>query len=135
MAIAVAVGSSMCACSLSGPGNSPSDLVGRRYVSTSVEGRAIPGGGPLELSFPARERLAASAGCNRFTGTAELSGGVVRTGVLASTRMACPPPREGADAWLRELFSASPRWSSDGDVLTLTTSFVTVTLTDRAAGR
>ncbi|WP_455901971.1 META domain-containing protein [Rhodococcus gordoniae] len=128
----LALGAVLSGC---GIGGSPSDPIGRRYVSTEVTGRPIPGGGQLELSFPARERLAASAGCNRFTGTADLSGGRIRAGTLASTRMACPPPRDGADDWVRTLFASTPRWTLDGEALTLTTGSVTVTLTERTNGR
>ena len=118
-----------------GIGGSPADPIGRRYVSTEVAGRPIPGHGPLELSFPARERLAATAGCNRFTGTVDLSGGRIRAGTLASTRMACPPSRAGADEWVRTLFAGTPRWTLDGEVLTLTTGSATITLTERTNGR
>ncbi|MCD2116954.1 MULTISPECIES: META domain-containing protein [Rhodococcus] len=131
--VVLALGALLSGCGVFG--SSPSDPIGRRYVSTEVEGQSIPGGGPLQLSFPARERVAASAGCNRFTGTADLSGGRIRAGTLASTRMACPPPRDGADDWVRTLFAGAPRWALDGEVLTLTTGAVTVTLTERTDGR
>ncbi|MEU5843363.1 META domain-containing protein [Rhodococcus sp. NPDC047139] len=131
----LALGSVLSGCGGGESGSSSSDPVGRRYVSTEIEGRPIPGGGPLELSFPAVERLAATAGCNRFTGTADFSGGTIRAGNLASTRMVCPPPRNGADDWVQTLFAGRPRWTSDGEVLTLTTGSVTVTLTERTNGR
>jgi len=122
-------------CGLGESDPSPADPTGRRYVSTEVGGRPIPGGGPLVLSFPARERLAATAGCNRLTGTVDLSGGTIRAGALASTPMSCPPRLDGADDWMRTLFAGRPRWTLDGDVLTLTTGAATVTLTERADRR
>lgn len=129
---ALSVAAMLTACA-NDDATSASELVGRSFVSVDVVGRAIPGGGPLELTFPARERMVAFAGCNRFTGPADLSGGTVRTGRQSSTRVACPPPRSDADAWLTTLFSAAPRWHLDGENLTLTGDGVTVTLRERSA--
>lgn len=134
VAVALAVTAVLCGCTGEGPG-SPSELVGRRFVSVDIDGRPIPGGGPLDITFPADERLVASAGCNRFAGPADLSGGTIRSGRLSSTRAACPPPRDGADAWLGALFVGSPRWSLDDDQLTLTSATVTVTLAERTPAR
>ncbi|MFZ2528576.1 MAG: META domain-containing protein [Rhodococcus sp. (in: high G+C Gram-positive bacteria)] len=109
----------------------PAALTGRTFVSTDVTGTPIPGGGPLVVEFPEPNRIAATAGCNRATGTVDLTGGIVRTEQLASTMMACPPPQDGADAWLTALFEADPRWTVDGDALTLTGDAVTVSLSDK----
>ena len=121
----------LCACSSEGSTPSASDLVGRDFVSTEIVGTPIPGGGPLTVAFPAPERLAAYAGCNRMMGTADLSGGTVRADQLASTMMACPPPLDGADQWVQNLFAARPGWQWDGTVLTLTTGALTVTLVEQ----
>ncbi|WP_068156581.1 META domain-containing protein [Rhodococcus phenolicus] len=109
----------------------PAALTGRTFVSTEVTGTPIPGDGPLVVEFPEAGRIAATAGCNRAVGDVDLADGVLRTDRLASTMMACPPPRDGADAWLGALFDSDPRWTVSGDVLTLTGNAVTVSLTDR----
>ncbi|MGW0016705.1 META domain-containing protein [Rhodococcus sp. NPDC003382] len=109
----------------------PAALIGRTFVSTEVTGTPIPGEGPLVVEFPEPGRIAATAGCNRAVGEVDLADGVLRTDRLASTMMACPPPKDGADAWLTGLFDADPQWSVDGDVLTLTGDAVTVSLTDK----
>jgi heat shock protein HslJ len=41
------------------------------------------------LAFPEAGRVAGNASCNRFTGSAEISGDTITFGMLASTRMAC----------------------------------------------
>jgi heat shock protein HslJ len=41
------------------------------------------------LAFPEAGRAAGNASCNRFTGSAEISGDTLKFGMLASTRMAC----------------------------------------------
>lgn len=108
-----------------------SDLTGLSFVSTELLGTEIPGGGPLMLEFPEPGQIAATAGCNRSFGPVELTGGVVATEQLASTMMACAPPADGADRWLADLLATQPTWALDGDVLTLTSGSVTVTLTDK----
>ena len=41
------------------------------------------------LAFPESGRVAGNGSCNRFTGSAEISGDTIKFGMLASTRMAC----------------------------------------------
>lgn len=111
---------------------SPADaLWGRTFLSTAVTGTTIPGGGPLEVAFPERNKIAMSAGCNRGVGSVDLSDAVVKTGPIATTMMACPGEVAGADKWMTDLFAAQPGWALTGDVLTLTSPGVTVTLTDK----
>ncbi|MBM4485507.1 META domain-containing protein [Rhodococcus hoagii] len=111
---------------------SPGDaLWGRTFVSTSVTGPAIPGGGPLEVAFPERNSIAMSAGCNRGVSSVDLADGIVRTGAIATTMMACPGELAGADKWMTDLFEARPTWELDGAILTLTAPGAAVTLTDK----
>lgn len=81
-------------------------LVGATYLSTTVNGPQIPGGGPLEVSFPEAGRMAATAGCNRHTGAVTITDTTLTAQALASTMMACPGDRGQADAWLADFFSA-----------------------------
>ncbi|MCK0091007.1 META domain-containing protein [Rhodococcus sp. F64268] len=129
----VAVAVSACSTGASDPSGSGSadDLTGRTFISTEVNGSPIPGGGPLVVEFPEPGRLAATAGCNRFAGAVDLADSTLRSPDLASTMMACPPPRDGADGWLSSLVAESPQWSLDGDALTLTGDGTTVFLTDK----
>ncbi|AHC25203.1 MULTISPECIES: META domain-containing protein [Mycobacteriaceae] len=104
---------------------------GRTFVSVGVVGEPIPGGGPLTLEF--RDgHISAFAGCNRGSATADLSGGHLSTGELATTMMACPPPFSEADAWMTRLLQARPGWTLTDDDLTLTTAATTVTLRDKS---
>ena len=54
---------------------------------------------------------------------------------FATTMMACPPPLDEADRWVQKLFAARPRWHLDGDVLTLATDNLRVTLVEQSADR
>lgn len=103
---------------------------GRTFVSVGVVGEPIPGGGPLTLEF-VDGRVSAFAGCNRGSATADLSGGHLSIGELATTMMACPPPFDGADAWMTRLLQARPAWTLTGADLTLSTAAGTVTLRDK----
>ncbi|MFD1813267.1 META domain-containing protein [Rhodococcus gannanensis] len=124
----------LAACSDSGSAASDSpqsDLLGRTFVSTTVDGAQIPGGGPLTVEFTEPDRIAGTAGCNRATGTADFSGGTIVTGPLATTMMACMGENADSDQWLASFFAAKPAWELDGDTLTLRTDASTVTLLDR----
>lgn len=94
----------------SAPAPDPDALVGNTYLSGEVTGPAIPGGGPLEISFPQRGRISATAGCNRQVGEVGFAGDVLTPGTLASTMMACPGDRGDSDAWLSDFLSAPLTW-------------------------
>ncbi|MGK8500094.1 META domain-containing protein [Nocardia asiatica] len=104
--------------------------MGRTFLSTAVEGTAIPGGGPLTISF-SEGRVAADAGCNKFSGAVELDGHVLRVSGLATTLMACADDRRDADEWLSGLLNSQPSWRLDDSRLTLHTPDRTVTLLDK----
>lgn len=134
LAVLLTLAATTAACAGDGAATPPQDpavLTGRAFVSTAVSGPPIPGGGPLVVEFPESGRIAATAGCNRSVGAVDLGDGVVRADRLASTLMSCPPPIDGADTWLSDLFAAQPRWHLDGDVLTLDGGDVSVSLLDR----
>jgi putative lipoprotein len=63
--------------------------------------------------------FAASAGCNRFAGTARLEGDTLAFGPARTTRMACPPPLDAAETALAAALAATTRWRIDGDTLRL----------------
>ncbi|MEU2037542.1 META domain-containing protein [Nocardia niwae] len=121
----------IAACSRGEPdrGDEPTP-VGRTFLSTDVEGTPIPGGGPLTISFT-EDRVAADAGCNKFTGAVSLDDQVLHVSGLATTLMACEDERYGADEWLSGLLNSRPAWRLDGSRLTLRSPDRTVTLLDK----
>ena len=119
----------LAGCSAAADAQEP-ELPGRTFVSVAVEGAQIPGGGPLTLEF-VDDRVSAFAGCNRGSGSVNLSGGHLVVDQLATTMMACAPPFAEADAWLAGLLEAGPAWTLDGDTLTLIGPDATVRMTDR----
>lgn len=107
-----------------------SPLVGKTFTSTSVDGAAIPGGGPLVLTFPESGRVSLTAGCNQHIGPVSVEKATLTVGPLASTKMACPPPRDGADAWLAEFTDKPLAWSLRDRELTLRDGPRTVVLVE-----
>ncbi|GAB86509.1 META domain-containing protein [Gordonia rubripertincta] len=106
-------------------------FVGKSYSSTAVTGPQIPGGGPLQLTFTAANRISLFAGCNRHVGEMTVEGSVLRVGSLASTMMACPGPRAGADEWITALTSEPLTWYSVGHALVLSGPGTQVLLTEK----
>lgn len=106
-------------------------LEGREFISSSVEGTPIPGGGPLRVEFGEDSTLNATAGCNTAFGGVDLSDGRIRTEQLAMTLIGCSEETAGADEWLNSLLASEPEWQLDGEELVLRTEETTVTLVDR----
>ncbi|WP_280383977.1 META domain-containing protein [Nocardia wallacei] len=104
--------------------------MGRSFVSTTVDGTPIPGGGPMQLTF-ADGRVSANSGCNTGSGPVDFDGDVLRVSGLATTLMACPDGKSGADGWQTDLLQSAPKWKLAGDTLTLTGDDITVTLLDK----
>ncbi|MBM7368954.1 META domain-containing protein [Gordonia hydrophobica] len=108
----------------------PADLVGKTFLSTDGTTPAVPGGGPLVLAFTPGH-LSANAGCNGHGGTVVFDGDTMTAGRLMGTMMACPPPRDGADRWVSDLFGAPLTWRLDGAELHLSRGDRAVVLTER----
>ncbi|AZG44675.1 META domain-containing protein [Gordonia insulae] len=115
------------------PGDPLTPLTGKTYASVAVVGGAIPGGGPMTISFASDHRVGLGAGCNRHLGTVTVAGDQLRVRAPISTMMACPPPRSGADSWLTTFTSVPLTWRAVGPVLTLSSPRQTVVLVERPA--
>lgn len=134
---AAAASVAACAATLLVASSSPVEavpgLAGRSYVSVSVTPAPIPGGGPLRIAFAEKDRVSLSAGCNRMIGTVTAKGDRLVFSQLASTKMACPPPRDHADAWAVDFAKQSPTYRLVGPGLTLSTPTTTVLLREDSA--
>jgi len=107
---------------------------GRTFVSNEVRDgakqRPLASGSRIRLSFDGGE-LSADAGCNHFGGTARLVDGRLVVEGLGGTEMGCPDALMRQDEWLTAFLTGKPRWSLDGDQLTLTANDAEIRLTDR----
>ncbi|MFP4274492.1 MAG: META domain-containing protein, partial [Paracoccaceae bacterium] len=76
---------------LRGCGGDPMALLtGPEWVVEDIGGTGLIDGSRVTIAFDRDGRASGRATCNRYTGTAELSGEGLRLGPLAGTRMACP---------------------------------------------
>lgn len=111
-------------------------LAGRVFLSTGLvrDGKPyelVPGT-RIRLSVDSANHLGASAGCNSMGADADFAGGTVHlSGGLATTEMACDPKLQAQDELVAGLLQADPRWELAGDVLTLRTDTMELTMQDQ----
>jgi putative lipoprotein len=98
-------------------------LAGIDWRITALAGAPLPTGArdPVLRFDPGMDgaTFTASAGCNRFGGTARIAGDTLAFGPARATRMACPPPLDAAEAALTAAFADTVRWEIDGRALRL----------------
>lgn len=120
----------MSACAASSP--DASTLVDKTFTTSSITtaGMTEPlaQGSTLVITFTS-DGVSAKADCNTLFGPATLEDGVVTmTNQVASTMMACDPALMDQDQRIIDFLSATPSWSLDGSLLTLTAGDTTMTL-------
>ena len=71
------------------PDAASSPLVGTTWRLLSIDGRPVLAGVTITAEFTADDRVAGSAGCNRYFGTAAPKGDRLEVGGFGSTRMFC----------------------------------------------
>ena len=112
----------------------PESLIHHRFMLSGIDGAPFtPGERVPELEFNEGFRIAAGI-CNRFTGQAELDGGVLKAGRMASTKMLCIDETLNAlENRFAAMMEAGAQADFDGRTLTLTRDgeSLTWTLRDR----
>jgi heat shock protein HslJ len=66
------------------------NLSGSEWLLEDLDGTGVIDNAQATLSFPEKGKIAGKGSCNRFFGTADISGDHLKFGALGSTRMACP---------------------------------------------
>jgi heat shock protein HslJ len=107
-----------------------SDVAGRSFVSTAVDGHDLVAGSTVSVDFGDGD-LSANAGCNTLAGGYALDAGTLAAGPLAMTEMACEPDLMAQDEWLAALLEAGPTLTVDGDELIVGGATGTITFLDR----
>lgn len=103
-----------------------SDLEGRTYVATTIDGAALVDGSSLMLTF-ADGRVAVTGGCNTSTGPFDVDDGVLLVGPLGQTMMACEPAAlMEQDVWVGEFLESEPTVRGDGSHLTLASETISI---------
>lgn len=109
-----------------------SSLSGSTYRSVSVDGHELVHGTAIVLSFE-DDRMAAQAGCNQLSGTAEVKDGTLRwVGQPIMTMMGCADDKAAQDKWLAGLLSGGMSASTAPKELILTNGDVKIHLQDDA---
>ncbi len=105
------------------------DLTGTSWTVTGYNNGqqavvSVIAGSELTVDFGPANTLSGSAGCNRYTGTYQVTGKTIKVGPLGSTRMACADPAGvmvQENAFLQALETATA-WQLGGDRLELRTA-------------
>ncbi len=132
-AVAVAV-MGLAGC-FSGNTTGPSDvtpstvLVGPTWRVASLNGQPALSGTTITAEFTSEDRVAGSAGCNRYFGSAKAESGKLTAGPFGATLMACSPDAVMAqEAQYLAALGAAKRYTIVGDELRLGPSENSVTL-------
>jgi heat shock protein HslJ len=91
------------------------------WAAVEIAGEPVTAADPkraAHLLFQQGSRVAGSDGCNRVTGTYELTGDAIKFGLMASTMMACPDIGV-ADRRFHEALRNASRWTIAGGSLEL----------------
>ena len=66
-------------------------LVGPTWRVTSIGGQPVLSGTTITAEFSTDDRVAGTAGCNRYFGSAKVDAGRIAMGPFGATLMACSP--------------------------------------------
>ncbi len=112
-------------------GATDGNLAGTSWVGQNAAPSSPADPGRITLSFD-DAAVSGSGGCNRLGGDYKVVDGVMTTGALFMTEMACDPVSlMDQDQWLATLLNGATV-SLDGTTLTLVNGDTTLTLTDEA---
>lgn len=105
----------------------PANLANTSWAITAIDGAPVSGEAYF-LHFSA-DRLSGKAGCNNFSGPYEMSASTLNPGMIAATKMACPPPRMEHEAKAFAILRGPVSMDyPDGDTLILRNATGTLTL-------
>jgi putative lipoprotein len=99
------------------PAMAQTDLTGTSWLAEDIMGAGVVDRAQSTLQPLPDGRIAGSSGCNRFTGKGVLREGTVEIGLLATTRMACPPAVMNQESKYLKALAASRRYEVGRDGL------------------
>jgi heat shock protein HslJ len=100
-----------------GGGESP-QLEGTFWVLTDARDVTLPPGVVPTASF-SEGMVRGSTGCNQYTASYVADGESLEIGAVASTRMACPPPRDAVEQEYVTALGLVASWAASGNQLLL----------------
>ena len=93
-------------------------LADTEWKAVSILGK--PAGSAVStLAFMPGGRVVGNGGCNGYQGDITLAGNAIEFGLLATTRMMCPPPINGQETVFLEALGLARSWEKSGDILEL----------------
>jgi putative lipoprotein len=101
----------------SAPGDTTGGLAGTAWRLEDLAGAGVLDRIEATLEFPEAGRVAGKGSCNRFFGSAEISGASISLGPLGSTRMACIEAVMNQEAKYLEALQAAERFRIDEPML------------------
>ena len=111
-----------------------SDLEGNSFSADTVTGYALVKASTVELTFE-DGRMVARAGCNTMSGDYTVAEGTLAwTGAPMTTMIGCPDDLAAQDQWLTTLLGEGVAAVLADDVLTLSTSTVSMELAAKQPG-
>ena len=90
------------------------ELWGTSWVLEDLAGAGVMDYVRATLEFPEPGRVAGNGSCNRFFGSATISGGALTVAPLGSTRKACPEAVANQEDRYLEALQGATRFAMDG---------------------
>jgi heat shock protein HslJ len=101
-------------------GGQGGEITGTVWVLDSLNGKPLEAGTGITAEFSADGKVSGSAGCNRYSGTYEVSGSKITfSEQMAATMMACPQPVMDQETAYFQALAAAKSFAVKGDQLTL----------------
>lgn len=100
----------------------PDALADGEWRVVEIDGEATAHDARPTLRFEAGGRISGNGSCNRYSGPFRVEGEQLRFGDLASTMMACDPPRIDQERRLFEVLREVERYRAEDDTLVLETA-------------
>ena len=101
------------------PSVASNGLAGTSWRLEALAGTPVLIGADVTLEFLDQTRVAGSGSCNRFTGTAKVSGNSISFSPVAATQMACSEPVMAQEGQYFKALAAAERFTLEGGSLVI----------------
>jgi heat shock protein HslJ len=92
----------------------PDNLHGTQWSLQDLGGKPVIANSRATLAFLAPGKVAGNGSCNRFSGSAEINGAMVKFGPLVATRMMCEPDASNQETEYLKALEGAQRFEVRG---------------------